>query len=104
NRGSGGSVTFQARILPTVTGTQVTNTATITSGQTEAAATLADNTTQWITNITSGILSTSLAVAPASGATGETTTLTATLTSGGSPVAGKAIDFYLNGTFVGTSL
>lgn len=48
---------------------------------------------------------TALAVAPASGVFGGTTTLTATLTAaGGSPLAGKAIAFAIDGTSVGTAV
>jgi hypothetical protein len=42
-------------------------------------------------------LATSLAVAPASGTSGGTTSLSATLTQGSTPLAGKAITFTLNG-------
>jgi uncharacterized repeat protein (TIGR01451 family) len=46
--------------------------------------------------------STDLSVAAATGAYGGTVNLSATLTSGGSPVNGKSIDFTLNGNSVGS--
>jgi hypothetical protein len=47
---------------------------------------------------------TGLAVASASGVYGGTTTLTATLTSGGSPVGNEPVVFTLNGTAVGSAV
>jgi hypothetical protein len=47
-------------------------------------------------------LPTTLTVNPASGPYGGTATLTASLTSGGNPVAGKTIAFSLNGANLGT--
>src|SRR3954470_3289149 len=47
---------------------------------------------------------TSLAVAPATGTFGGTTTLSATLTSGGSPVTGKTVSFTLNGSPAGSAV
>ena len=47
--------------------------------------------------------STSLVVAPASGPYGGTAALSATLTSGGNPVANKTISFTLNGNNVGSA-
>ena len=46
---------------------------------------------------------TALAVAAATGTYGGTTNLSATLTSGGNPVAGKSVSFSLNGTSVGSA-
>ncbi|MBI5603818.1 MAG: beta-propeller fold lactonase family protein, partial [Deltaproteobacteria bacterium] len=46
---------------------------------------------------------TSLTVSNATGPYGGTTALSATLTSGGSDVGGKTINFYLNGNSVGTA-
>jgi hypothetical protein len=46
---------------------------------------------------------TSLAVDPATGTYGGTTSLSATLTSGATPVSGKSIDFTLNGSGVGSA-
>jgi YVTN family beta-propeller protein len=46
---------------------------------------------------------TSLAVAPATGTYGGTTTLSATLTAGGNGVGGESIKFTLNGAAVGTA-
>jgi hypothetical protein len=48
-------------------------------------------------------LPTNTSVATASGMYGGTTTLSATLTSGGNPVSGKSINFNLNGNPVGSS-
>ncbi len=48
-------------------------------------------------------LPTSVSVATASGIYGGTTTLSATLTSGGNPVSGKSISFTLNGNPVGSA-
>jgi hypothetical protein len=47
---------------------------------------------------------TSLAPAAATGTFGGTTTLSATLTSGGSPVSGKTVSFTLNGSSVGSAV
>lgn len=55
-------------------------------------------------NLTVGQASTSLPAASASGTYGGTVNLSATLTSGGSAVAGKSIDFSLNGVSVGTAV
>ena len=46
---------------------------------------------------------TSLAVDPATGTYGGTTTLSATLTSGANPVPGQSVDFTLNGSGVGSA-
>ncbi len=48
-------------------------------------------------------LGTSLAVAPATGSYGGTVNLSATLTSGGNPVAGKSVSFTLNGNSAGSA-
>ena len=56
---------------------------------------LADAT---VCNSNTPLPATSLNVAPATGSYGGTTTLTATLTSGGSPLAGKPVLFKLNGS------
>ncbi len=47
---------------------------------------------------------TSLAANPATGTFGGTTTLSATLTSGGSPVTGKTVSFTLNGSPAGSAV
>ena len=52
--------------------------------------------------VTAPAASTSLAVSSASGTYGGTTTLSATLTSGGNPVSGKTISFTLNGNSAGS--
>jgi hypothetical protein len=49
-------------------------------------------------------LPTSVAAASASGTYGGTTTLSATLTSGGNPVSGETISFSLNGNPVGSAI
>jgi len=49
------------------------------------------------------IASTSLAVAAASGTYAGTTTLSATLTAGGTPVSGKSVAFVLDGASVGSA-
>ena len=50
------------------------------------------------------IVATSLAVASASGTEGGTVDLSATLTAGGTGLAGKTIDFSLNGNSVGSAV
>ena len=50
-----------------------------------------------------GTSATSLAAAPATGTFGGTTTLSATLTSGGSGVSGESVAFTLNGSSVGSA-
>jgi hypothetical protein len=47
---------------------------------------------------------TSLAVDPATGTFGGTTTLSATLTSGGNPVSGRTVSFKLNGSSAGSAV
>ncbi|HXZ57710.1 MAG TPA: carboxypeptidase-like regulatory domain-containing protein, partial [Gaiellaceae bacterium] len=47
---------------------------------------------------------TSLAADPATGTFGGTTTLSATLTSGGNPVSGKTVSFTLNGSSAGSAV
>src|SRR5699024_506372 len=47
---------------------------------------------------------TNLSVAPATGIYGGTTTLSATLTAGGNPVAGKTVSFTLNGNSAGSAM
>ena len=54
-------------------------------------------------NDVAGTSATSLAAGPASGTFGGTTTLSATLTSGGSGVSGKSVAFTLNGSGVGSA-
>ena len=54
-------------------------------------------------NDVGGTTATSVAVSPATGTYGGTTSLTATLTGGGSGVSGKTIAFTLNGSSVGTA-
>src|SRR6185437_14201284 len=49
-------------------------------------------------------LPTNLSVAAATGSFGGTVNLSATLTSGGNPVAGKSVDFTLNGNSVGSAI
>ena len=51
--------------------------------------------------VTAGSAPSAVGVAPAVGTLGGTTTLSATLTTSGTPIAGKAIAFTLNGTGVG---
>jgi Carboxypeptidase regulatory-like domain len=51
-----------------------------------------------------GASATSLAVAPATGTFGGTTTLSATLTSGGNPVSGKTVSFTLSGSSAGSAV
>ncbi|HYY42657.1 MAG TPA: choice-of-anchor R domain-containing protein, partial [Pyrinomonadaceae bacterium] len=51
-----------------------------------------------VCNSNTPLPATSLNVAPATGAYGGTTTLTATLTSAGSPLVGKPVTFKLNGS------
>jgi carboxypeptidase family protein/Big-like domain-containing protein len=53
---------------------------------------------------TAATSSTALAVAPATGTYGGTTTLSATLTSGGNPVPGETVNFSLNGSSVGSAI
>lgn len=55
-----------------------------------------------IQSLTVNANSTSLVVDPASGYKGEQTTLRATLTSGGSPLSGKTVNFFINGNPVGS--
>ena len=74
----------------------------LTTTNTTVTPTLSDVT---ICNSNTPLPSTSLNVSPASGAYGGTATLTATLTSGGSPLAGKPVVFKLNGgNFTGNSV
>src|SRR5207253_3700290 len=54
-----------------------------------------------VCNSNTPLPATTLAVAPAGGVYGTTTTLTATLTTGGSPLAGKSVVFKLNGANFG---
>ncbi len=54
-----------------------------------------------VCNSNTPLPATSLAVAPATGIYGGTTTLSATLTTGGSPLAGKLVVFKLNGANFG---
>jgi hypothetical protein len=61
-------------------------------------------TTQNFALVASGAAPTSLTVAAASGTYGGTTTLSATLTSSGSGVAGKTVNFTLNGNAAGGAL
>jgi hypothetical protein len=56
-----------------------------------------------VATFTTATATTTLTLAPASGLSGGTTSLTATLTSGGSGVAGKTIAFELNGASVGSA-
>ena len=56
-----------------------------------------------VATFTTARATTTLTLAPASGLSGGTTSLTATLTSGGSGVAGKTIAFEINGTSVGSA-
>ena len=65
-----------------------------TTTNTTLTPTLADVT---VCNSNTPLPATSLSVAPAAGVYGTTTTLTATLTSGGAPLAGKSVVFKLNG-------
>jgi hypothetical protein len=55
-------------------------------------------------NDTAATSATSLAADPATGSFGGTTTLSATLTSGGSPVSGKTVAFTLNGSSAGSAV
>lgn len=54
-----------------------------------------------VCNSNTPLPATSLSVAPAAGVYGGTATLTATLTAGGNPVAGKPVTFKLNGANFG---
>jgi hypothetical protein len=73
----------------------------LTTTNTSITPTLSDVT---ICNSNTPLPATSLNVAPATGTYGGTTTLTATLTSSGSPLAGKPVVFKLNGAnFAGNS-
>ena len=66
----------------------------LTTTNTAVTPTLSDVT---VCNSNTPLPATSLNIAPASGTYGTTATLTATLISGGSPVAGKPVTFKLNG-------
>jgi hypothetical protein len=70
-----------------------------------ASVTLSANSTtiQNFSLVATGPAATSLTVAPASGTYGGTASLSATLTSSGTPVGGKSISFTLNGTAVGSA-
>ena len=76
--------------------------ALLTTTNSGATPTLNDVTVCY-TNIPPAV-ATTLAVSAASGTYGGTTTLSATLTSGGSGVSGKSISFTLNGSGVGSAL
>jgi carboxypeptidase family protein len=77
------------------------------SGYTTASASVVVSagvtTTQNFALVASTGATTSLAVDPASGTYGGTTTLSATLTSGAAGVSGKSISFSLNGNAVGSA-
>ncbi|HEX8117203.1 MAG TPA: carboxypeptidase regulatory-like domain-containing protein, partial [Pyrinomonadaceae bacterium] len=66
----------------------------LSTTNTAVTPTLGDVT---VCNSNTPLPATSLNIAPATGTYGATTTLTATLTSGGSPLAGKPVTFKLNG-------
>jgi hypothetical protein len=70
----------------------------LSTTNTGVTPTLADVT---VCNSNTPLPATSLSVAPANGVYGTTTTLTAALTSGGSPLAGKPVVFKLNGANFG---
>jgi hypothetical protein len=73
----------------------------LSTTNTALTPTLSDVT---ICNSNTPLPATSLNLSPATGAYGGTTTLTATLTSSGSPLAGKLVTFKLNGSnFAGNS-
>jgi hypothetical protein len=75
--------------------------ATLTSSNTGATPTL-NSVTTCFTDATAAA-ATTLAPASASGTYGGTTTLSATLTSGGNGVAGETVNFSLNGSSVGSA-
>lgn len=70
----------------------------LSTTNTTLTPTLADVT---VCNTNAPLPATGLNIAPATGTYGGTTTLTATLTSGGSPLAGKPVTFKLNGANFG---
>ncbi|HEX4773408.1 MAG TPA: MBG domain-containing protein [Bryobacteraceae bacterium] len=72
------------------------------TGGTDNNCTSSDTQTALPATLVTTNTATSLSVASASGVYGGTTTLSATLTSGSSPVSGKPVTFTLNGTSAGT--
>ena len=73
-----------------------------TTGSASVTVNANSTTLQNFALVPSAAANTSLAVAPASGTYGSTTTLSATLTSSGAGVSGRAISFTLNGNPAGT--
>ena len=98
--GATGSQSFQATVsIAAPDGQALVNMGTVASAENDANP-ANDNTTFTTTVATTP---TSLSVAAASGVYGGTTTLSATLTSGASPLAGRTVSFSLNGASVGSS-
>src|SRR5204863_779921 len=98
--GVSGSQTFQATVsLSTTDGQTLVNAATVASAENDAVP--ANNDTTFTTTVAT--TPTVLAVAAASGIYGGTTTLSATLTSGATPMAGRTVSFFLNGVSVGST-
>jgi uncharacterized repeat protein (TIGR01451 family) len=99
--GGAGSVSFQAEVDSGLAGgTVLTNTGTILSAEDDALQ--SDNSSSFATTVT--LNSSTLAVSAASGTYGGTTNLSATLTSGSTPLSGKTVSFTLNGTSVGSAV
>jgi hypothetical protein len=73
------------------------------TGSASVTLTAGSTTVQNFSLAASAAASTSLAVSTASGTYGGTTTLSATLTSGGNGVTGKTISFTLNGNAAGSA-
>ncbi|MFL6314857.1 MAG: MBG domain-containing protein [Terriglobales bacterium] len=83
-------------------GTVTNNTVTI-SNSSAVDANAANNSASATVTVTQ-LAITSLAVAPASGTYGGSTTLSATLTIPTGPLAGKTVSFSLNGTSIGSAV
>jgi probable HAF family extracellular repeat protein len=96
------TVTDEPTLMPSVM-LEVGETITVTDTPAITPSVMLDVTETITVTDTPGLASPLLTVTPASGFPGATITLTAALTSFGSPVPGKAIAFSLLGTAVGSA-
>ena len=98
-----GSGQYVLGSLAPATYTVIASASGYTNGSASVVASAGVTTTQNFALVPSAGQATSLAVGTASGTYGGTTTLSATLTSGGTGVNGKSVGFSLNGNAVGTA-